>query len=69
MNLHRITKKAIIYIIMIIMLSLFVLPMNNLYAATQYTQSLKSGISNFPKEYQDALNKLKELHQHMEEIE
>ena len=43
------------------MLSFIVVPRNNSFAAaTKYTQSLKSGISAFPKEYQSALNKLKE---------
>ena len=62
MNLLKLTKKIIVLIIIVSMLSLFIVPINEIYAATQYTQSLKSGISNFPKEYQDALNKLKDLH-------
>ena len=62
MNLLKNTQKIIALIIIVSILSLLVLPMNKSYAATQYTQSLKSGISNFPTEYQDALNRLKKLH-------
>lgn len=63
MNILKMSKKIFILMLIICMLSLIIIPMNNSFAAaTKYTQSLKSGISNFPKEYQSALNKLKELH-------
>ena len=62
MNLHKNTKKLMVLIIIVSILSLFILPINISYAATQYTQSLQSGISSFPEEYQDALNKLKQIH-------
>ena len=63
MNVLKVMKKIFILMLIIGMLSFIVVPRNNLFAAaTKYTQSLKSGISAFPKEYQSALNKLKELH-------
>ena len=60
--LHSIVKKTFILLIIVAILSIFIIPINSAYAATTYTQSLKSGISNFPKEYQDALNQIKNLH-------
>lgn len=63
MNIMKQTKKLIISMMIISMLRLIIVPMNSSFAAaTKYTQSLKSGISNFPKEYQSALNKIKEKH-------
>ncbi len=63
MAILKITKKLIILMIIICMLCLIIVPLNSSFAAaTKYTQTLKSGISNFPKEYQTALNKLKEIH-------
>lgn len=55
-------KKIVIMFIMVVLLSLLIIPINKSYAATTYTQTLKSGISNFPKEYQEALNQIKKLH-------
>jgi len=55
-------KKIIILSIIVAILSLFVIPLNNAYAATTYKQSLKSGISSFPKEYQTALEQIQKLH-------
>ena len=55
-------NKSIISLIIITIIGLLVFPTNNSYAATKYTQSLSTGISCFPQEYQDALNKIKELH-------
>ena len=67
MNVLKVMKKIFILMLIIGMLSFIVVPRNNSFAAaTKYTQSLKSGISNFPKEYQSALNKLKELHPNWE---
>ena len=63
MNLQKISKKISYLILIIMLLSISVLPIGQTFAAaTKYTQTLKSGISSFPKEYQTALNKLKELH-------
>lgn len=60
--LASIVKKVFILLIIVAILSIFIIPINSAYAATMYTQTLKSGISNFPKEYQDALNQIKKLH-------
>lgn len=60
--LQSIVKKVFFLLIIVAILSIFIIPINNAYAATTYTQTLKSGISNFPKEYQDALNQIKKLH-------
>lgn len=59
----KIIKKLFVLIMIICMLSLIIVPINSSFAAaTKYTQSLKSGISAFPKAYQTALEKLEDLH-------
>ncbi len=55
-------KKIAILFIIVTLLSLLVIPTNQVYAATNYTQKLQTGIDKFPKEYQDALNQIKKLH-------
>lgn len=60
--LASIVKREFILLIIIAILSIFIIPINSAYAVTTYKQSLKSGISNFPKEYQNALNQIKKLH-------
>lgn len=60
--LQSMIKKILIMLIIVVLFSLFIFPINKVYAATTYKQSLKSGISNFPKEYQDALNQIQKLH-------
>ena len=46
-------KKVFALILIIVILSLILIPGNHSFAAaTKYTQSLKSGIPSFPKEYQ-----------------
>ena len=54
------SMKFIALICIVVLFNILVLPRIS-YAAT-YTQSVKSGIENFPVEYQDYLYKLKELH-------
>ena len=56
------SKKVMALLIIVAILSIVVIPTTKSYAATTYTQTLKSGISNFPKEYQTALKKIQELH-------
>ena len=56
------SKKAMALLIIVAILSMVVVPTTKSYAATTYTQTLKSGISNFPEEYQTALKKIQELH-------
>jgi len=56
------SKKIIILLIIVAILSMFVIPINNAYAATTYTQSLKSGIDKFPEEYQSILKQIQKLH-------
>lgn len=60
--MKNISKKVLILLIIIAVLSIFIVPITNVYAATTYTQSLKSGISNFPKEYQEVLKQIQKLH-------
>ena len=63
MNILKISKKILILIITICLFSFIFVPINSSFAAaTKYTQTLKSGISSFPKEYQEALNKIKDKH-------
>ena len=60
--MKNMSKKIFILSIIFAILSLTIIPIKSAYAATTYTQTLKSGISNFPKEYQNALNQIKKLH-------
>ena len=60
--MKNISKKVIILLIIIAVLSIFLMPIKNVYAATTYKQSLKSGIDSFPKEYQDVLTQIQKLH-------
>ena len=63
MNIFKILKKSLILILIISVLAVLIMPLNTSFAAAKkYTQTLKSGISNFPKEYQSALNKIKDEH-------
>lgn len=63
MNIFKILKKSFVLILIISVLAVLIMPLNTSFAAAKkYTQTLKSGISNFPKEYQSALNKIKDEH-------
>ncbi len=58
----KLNKKIFILILIIEIICFSLFPIGQVFAATKYTQTLKEGINNFPKEYQKALNNLKELH-------
>ena len=60
--MKNMSKKIIILSIIVAILSMIVVPTTKSYAATTYTQTLKSGISNFPKAYQKALEQIQKLH-------
>lgn len=63
MNIFKILKKSLILILIISVLAVLIMPLNtSLAAAKKYTQTLKSGISKFPKEYQSALEKIQDKH-------
>lgn len=55
-------KQIIALLTIMIILSSLILPHISIAATTKYTQTVKSGISNFPKSYQDALKELQEMH-------
>lgn len=55
-------KRIFILSIIVAILSFIVIPTNKVYAATTYTQTLKSGIDNFPEEYKDILKQIQKLH-------
>lgn len=55
-------KRIFILSIIVVILSFIVIPTNKVYAATTYTQTLKSGIDNFPEEYKDILKQIQKLH-------
>ena len=56
-------KKIATILILIILINILSASIYQVTAApTKYTQSLKSGIDNFPEEYQESLKQLKELH-------
>ena len=61
-KIFNVIKRILIMSIMLITISFFVMPLKSVFAATYYTQTVKSGIDKFPAEYQDSLKKLKELH-------
>lgn len=62
-SMKRISSKKIVMLIicLIMILNIISVPIKT-YAASKYTQTVKSGIENFPKEYQEYLNKLKTEH-------
>lgn len=62
-SIKRISSKKIgmIIICLIILLSNLFIPYKT-YATSKYTQTVKSGVENFPKEYQEYIKKLKEAH-------
>ncbi len=55
-------KKISIILILVIITSILSTNMYSIAAPTTYTQNIKSGIENFPAEYQESLNALKKLH-------
>lgn len=55
-------KQIIALLTVITILSLLLLPHISVAATTKYTQTVKSGISSFPKSYQSALKELQEMH-------
>lgn len=55
-------KQIIALLTVIIMLSSLLLPNISIAATAKYTQTVKSGISSFPKSYQSALKELQEMH-------
>ena len=55
-------KRIFILSIIVAILSFIVIPTNKAYAATTYTQTLKSGIDNFPEEYKEILKQIQKLH-------
>lgn len=59
---QKIIKKILIVLIIVAILCLFVIPMNKVYAASTYTQTLKSGIESFPNEYKAVLEQIQKLH-------
>ena len=58
----KINKKVILWITILEIISLLVIPVGQVKAATKYTQTLKSGVSSFPSEYQSALKQIQKLH-------
>ena len=59
---QSITKKILIILTIVAILCLFVIPTNKVYAATTYTQTLKTGIESFPEEYKAVLEQIQALH-------
>ena len=62
MKLMKINKKIISMLGILAIAGAMILPSGKVFAATTYTQTLKSGISSFPKEYQTALKKIQTIH-------
>lgn len=60
--MKNISKKILILSIITAVLSIFIVPINRVYAADTYTQTLKSGIDKFPEEYKKALEQIQKLH-------
>ena len=58
-KIFNVIKRILIMSIILITISFFVMPLKSVFAATYYTQTVKTGIDKFPAEYQDALKKLK----------
>lgn len=60
--MQNMVKKLIILSIIVAMLSVCIIPFSRVYAADTYTQTLKSGVSNFPEIYKNALEDIQKLH-------
>ena len=60
--MKNMSKKVMALLIIVAVLSIVVIPTTKSYAATTYTQTLKSGISSFPEEYKKALEQIQKLH-------
>ena len=60
--MKNMSRKVIVSLIIVAILSMLIVPINNVYAATTYKQTLKSGISSFPEEYKSALEQIQKLH-------
>jgi len=61
-NIQNKIRKIITILIINILMCLFLIPTNVVYAATTYTQTLKPGIESFPEQYQTVLKQIQELH-------
>lgn len=58
--MQSITKK-VVFLTLFIILLIYIIPLNKVFAATTYTQTLKSGIESFPEDYQKILEQIQKL--------
>lgn len=58
--MQSITKK-VVFLTLFIILLIYIIPLNKAFAATTYTQTLKSGIESFPEDYQEILKQIQKI--------
>ena len=58
--MQSITKK-VVFLTLFIILLIYIIPLNKAFAATTYTQTLKSGIESFPEDYQKILKQIQKI--------
>ena len=61
-KVEKVYKKIFIILIFVMLINIMLINTNKLYAASPYTQTIKSGIDAFPESYQEALRALKQQH-------
>ena len=61
-KVEKVYKKIFIILIFVMLINIMLINTNKLYAASSYTQTIKSGIDAFPESYQEALRVLTEQH-------
>ena len=58
--MQSITIK-VVFLTLFIILLIYIIPLNKAFAATTYTQTLKSGIESFPEDYQKILKQIQKI--------
>ena len=61
-KVEKIYRKIFLLLIFIMLINIMLINANKLYAASSYTQTIKSGIDAFPESYQEDLKALKKQH-------
>lgn len=64
LSMYFTIRRVFILLIIILLAISVVTPWNAVNAASNYTQTLKTGIESFPESYKAALQQLKQLHPH-----
>lgn len=61
-KVEKVYKKIFIILIFVMLINIMLINTNKLYAASSYTQTIRSGIEAFPESYQEQLKIIKDQH-------